>query len=1034
MRPLELRLRNFRSFHAEGHKFDFRNRRLIGVVGPIGSGKSTILDAIAFALYGRTPRIGHATKSLIHQRADHCAVSLRFEIEGEIWEAVRRIRHNGPSHHALYRLPSDDPGNEPGDGAVEKVLMEREVNHRVVEMLGLDYQGFGRSVMLPQGQFAQFLGSRPAERDKVLKGVFGYERVGAIRELARQALVRTEHEIDKLSIRIEHAEVAKARLDARRDDLAEAEGRIETLEAARPVFEELTGRISQAEERRHRAKNRLAELRQRSGELPDRTRGEQVLDMASQARVRTNGAAGDLRMAGSDLDEAEAALESEQFVQGAERLQEAIELVVRLERARERIRNRLGELRARTGDLPDRIRGIQAVALAELGWAGREEASRELETATARLEGVEEIVGSDEFAGRVTRLDTASGLIVRLETGMESAERAAGETIRMATNLERDEASEKAARSAAISADSERHEVEQAAQEARSRLREAESRLEDARHADMAGALRDHLTSGDTCPVCEQPVHLVPASTGGDTVAAGAALDRARHAQDAVEERLRRTIGTAQAAQAGLAAAENRVAESRRRLSEAREEERRLQSLVDARRDELGCLLGDGDPFLLLEEERSAIDDLRASLSEAGKAIDEKRAALDTAHGEERRAQEVLSNLRVQIGKLGAMLHPDFKVPEGSPEAVRAALASLHTDWRRTIAEVEHSLRTEQEKTDAASARRSDEQDFVDGFRTTLDEARRTRDDARQVYDDAVTFEHRTQRELSDLRARIGRLGMVLDTGFPVPGDDPEALRIALASLHAGWIGQMVELERAVQEQQFESSAAEARLDEERARHGIGGSIEEALAEVRARREQIEEDIEREEELVAGVIDLVRERRRSRTDARLNRRLVRDLTDSRFVRFLLDEERAVLAGLGSEHFQRLSSGRYRFTEDGKFDIVDLNSADAIRRADSLSGGETFLASLALALGLAEMVGRRGGRLDAFFLDEGFGTLDPEHLDLAMEGVESLVADRAQRLVVVVSHVSELRQRIEDLIVLDKDPLTGDSIVAHGGVR
>ena len=227
---------------------------------------------------------------------------------------------------------------------------------------------------------------------------------------------------------------------------------------------------------------------------------------------------------------------------------------------------------------------------------------------------------------------------------------------------------------------------------------------------------------------------------------------------------------------------------------------------------------------------------------------------------------------------------------------------------------------------------------------------------------------------------------------------------------------------------------AAARLDQERARHGIEGSIDAALAEVRARREQTETDIEREEDLVAGAVELVHERRRRQNDVRLNRRLVRDLTDSRFIRFLLDEERSVLADLGSEHFERLSSGRYRFTEEGDFHVVDLNSADAVRRADSLSGGETFLASLALALGLAEMVGRRGGRLDAFFLDEGFGTLDPEHLDLAMEGVESLVADRAQRLVVVVSHVSELRQRIEDLIVLDKDPLTGDSIVAHGGVR
>lgn len=136
MRPLELRLRNFRSFSGEGHDFDFRNRRLIGIVGPIGSGKSTILDAVAFALYGRTPRIGHATKSLIHQRSDHAAVSLRFEVEGEVWEAVRQLRRSGPSQHALYRMPGDEPDAE----AVEKVMMERDVNGRVVALLGLDYQ------------------------------------------------------------------------------------------------------------------------------------------------------------------------------------------------------------------------------------------------------------------------------------------------------------------------------------------------------------------------------------------------------------------------------------------------------------------------------------------------------------------------------------------------------------------------------------------------------------------------------------------------------------------------------------------------------------------------------------------------------------------------------------------------------------------------------------------------------------------------------------------------------------------------------
>jgi exonuclease SbcC len=75
-----------------------------------------------------------------------------------------------------------------------------------------------------------------------------------------------------------------------------------------------------------------------------------------------------------------------------------------------------------------------------------------------------------------------------------------------------------------------------------------------------------------------------------------------------------------------------------------------------------------------------------------------------------------------------------------------------------------------------------------------------------------------------------------------------------------------------------------------------------------------------------------------------------------------------------------------------------------------------------------MVARTGGRLDSFFLDEGFGALDPEHLDLAMEGIEALVTDADDRLVVVVSHVPEMHQRIEDLIELDRDPTTGDTRV------
>ena len=105
-------------------------------------------------------------------------------------------------------------------------------------------------------------------------------------------------------------------------------------------------------------------------------------------------------------------------------------------------------------------------------------------------------------------------------------------------------------------------------------------------------------------------------------------------------------------------------------------------------------------------------------------------------------------------------------------------------------------------------------------------------------------------------------------------------------------------------------------------------------------------------------------------------------------------------------FEALTDGDFRFTDDETFHIVDRNAGGRLRAPDSLSGGETFLASLALALALAEMVTRGGSRLDSFFLDEGFGSLDPEHIELSMRGVEHLVTG-ADRLVILVSHVEQM---------------------------
>jgi exonuclease SbcC len=305
-------------------------------------------------------------------------------------------------------------------------------------------------------------------------------------------------------------------------------------------------------------------------------------------------------------------------------------------------------------------------------------------------------------------------------------------------------------------------------------------------------------------------------------------------------------------------------------------------------------------------------------------------------------------------------------------------------------------------------------------------EAQRQTDQVRALHDQAIRDEQEAGKALQDLGVRLAELATRLDVELTI-GDDARSLGAAFKQLRHSWKEATAALGRDRQAAEEDLSRTEAEQEELLSDLEIETNFSSTVAVLDDRIARIELSVKQDVEELDQATGLYAEKESAADKVELFGRINSDLTDSRFVRFLLDEERSRLAELGSEHFQQLSGGRYRFADD-QFAIVDLTAADSTRRADSLSGGETFLASLGLALGLAEMVAGMGGRLDAFFLDEGFGTLDPEHLDLAMEGIERLVADNSNRLVVVVSHVPELRMRLEDLIELERNPLTGDTRV------
>ena len=167
---------------------------------------------------------------------------------------------------------------------------------------------------------------------------------------------------------------------------------------------------------------------------------------------------------------------------------------------------------------------------------------------------------------------------------------------------------------------------------------------------------------------------------------------------------------------------------------------------------------------------------------------------------------------------------------------------------------------------------------------------------------------------------------------------------------------------------------------------------------------------------IALAEQLREEERTAREAQQVAEALAGHLAANRFEKWLLDEALHQLVEGASERLSELSGGAYMLAVDarsGGFGVVDHTNASQVRSARTLSGGETFLASLALALALADQVAglaaAGAARLESLFLDEGFGTLDPDTLDVVAAALDDLGA--RGRVVGIVTHVRELAERL-----------------------
>jgi len=497
---------------------------------------------------------------------------------------------------------------------------------------------------------------------------------------------------------------------------------------------------------------------------------------------------------------------------------------------------------------------------------------------------------------------------------------------------------------------------------------------------------------------------------------------------EAADEEADRAVASA----VGAAASAIEVVEA----AEAALEDARHQDHVAAVR--AGVRAGDDCPVCGAKIEKLPRAARPKKLEAARVALDRARKDAQTAQGSLAEAERAKSAAAAALGAAKAQIARS-----------ESGLAKARKDADRLEAELAKALGGGVPADPVAAI--DERMDALEELEASADEAQTSVGEARASVTEAERDRDAMGAELAESRGRLASIATVglldraraLDDRVPRPpapltGKEPAA---ALATKASGLAGLFASSAESLAEVGERLGEGEREVVREAARHLEGfeeiaidpeastvadviGAVasgrtratkDAATADARAVRAR--EDLAKAEALEERVAE-------HRTRADVFGALAGELRADRLVAFLQVEALQLLAAAGSERLATLSLGRYRLEyEDDEFAVVDTWNGEERRSARTLSGGETFLASLALALALSEQVRSLAvterARLDSLFLDEGFGTLDPEALEVVVEAIEQLGGDG--RMVGVITHIRELAARLPARIEIEKSP-------------
>jgi DNA repair protein SbcC/Rad50 len=1015
MRPVRLEVQGFTCYRDPQLALDFSGMSLFAIAGPTGAGKSTILDAILYVLFGMVPRIGkQGVGEFISHGRDVLSVCLDFNVRGTTYRIARRVKRGKNDQFQTTAVLAEV------QAAGEKSLADsvKTVDAKVAEILGLDFDAFTQTVILPQNQFARFLQSKPKDQRQILQRLLRLTVYNRMRAEAERRKGLLEHDLRSKDEQLSQLTAATpAAIEALSTELVTANDNRTAAQAERLAASKS---LQDVRDRRdltvalEKCRATKADLEMRIPEV-GRLRDEHALANHAAAvapKVETLQRANDrVDKRGQDVEATRNSVTTLQS--SAKKAQVACDAAENAARGLDSLRDRLHrhhEIRNDVERKPNLARDVQKAR--EQSAAARQravEALTDVKAKTVKVTGADARVLKYRAEAKAISYDSA--LHRRLERLRADAARA-GKLVEEVNELSEKQERvsrqlETAIKKVATTKTSHAAAVEHFARARAARQHAERERLE-GNQQHSAAALRKHLVQGEPCPVCDHVVTKVPAK---------ASLPKLTKLEAAVVQ----TGEAEQEASEGLERAGRDVERTEAKVAELSEILEQLGRDVDRRRKEqrtldqrfLAALAGvvRAEAIDVLASFNTKLDEL-GRLNEAHEAYDATIAAAEkTAHDAALvlvKAQSVAG----QAQQLSDQVDAEVKRLSSELEQVDVRIASVtsakdpaaeRTELARTIERLETELTAARDKSQLANEELVAAQTRLQGAQEALGAANLELTVARAVVDEALAEHGFISAEVAVKAARTSARISELDRQVREFEQLQASTRDRLADLEPQIAGREVDA-AALTIADRRDTAAQQALE---AAVGTVSRLEEQLR-------RLKRDVERAQRLTAerGAV--------ARTFGTTGE-MATDLRNDRFQEYLLEEAFKGLVVGASTRLQQMMSRRYTMEwRDSEFYVLDHDNGGERRRAETLSGGETFMASLCLALQLSDEVLHASGaiRMDSLFIDEGFGSLDVQSLSEVTDALENLRQD-GDRIVGIISHIPELTARLPGCIRVEK---------------